>query len=353
MSNLSTYPLALIVTRLQIQRQLRLQSAKEQEHYKSISHAAQRIYGRDGIEGLFTGLTSDTAKTIADAFSFFLAYNFLRKSRQRTRRAVGLKHLSIIDELGVGFLASALAKVLTTPIATIVTRKQTNSMSDSHVGSTEVGRDSTRVIAKQIYKEKGVLGFWSGYSASLILTLNPTLTFFFFETLKRIFLPCDKRSSPTPRATFLLAALGKAMASAITYPFSLAKCRMQAWGFANNNDVDDDKGASSRTQKQKQPNVFSMILQIAGTEGVEALYEGLHGELLKGFLGHGFTMMAKDAVHKIVIQIYFALLRLSRRHPYPHSTYFMVQEARDAVDAAQRGAHTLSLKVGEAMKRGG
>ena len=174
-----------------------------------------------------------------------------------------------------------------------------------------------RSIALQIRDDKGLRGFWSGYSASLILTLNPSLTFFFFEALKRSLLPRNKRSDPSPQATFLLAAISKAMASTITYPFSLAKSRLQA-STSNGQEKNTTSTKVEPEPGRKVPrNVFTTILHIAHTEGLGGLYEGLGGEVLKGFFSHGITMIVKDAAHKLVIQLYYAILKLLRRYPSP------------------------------------
>ena len=176
---------------------------------------------------------------------------------------------------------------------------------------------SVRSIALQIHTEKGLRGFWSGYSASLILTLNPSLTFFFFEALKRSLFPRNKRSDPSPQATFLLAAISKAMASTITYPFSLAKSRLQA-STSNSQEKNTTSVKLEPESDRKAPrNVSTTILHIAHTEGLGGLYEGLGGEVLKGFFSHGITMIVKDAAHKLVIQLYYAILKLLRRYPSP------------------------------------
>src|SRR5271155_3171891 len=60
-----------------------------------------------------------------------------------------------------------------------------------------------------------------------MLTLNPSLTFFLFDTFKRL-LPRSRRNNPPLLATFLMAAFSKACASTVTYPFNLAKSRAQA-----------------------------------------------------------------------------------------------------------------------------
>ncbi|MCJ1232921.1 hypothetical protein MMC14_000875 [Varicellaria rhodocarpa] len=324
-SNVFTYPLDLIITRLQIQRQLRKDSkVPDANEYKTIRDAAKKIYTREGgLSGFYIGLLQDTSKTVADSFLFFLAYNLLRQSRLQSK-GNDAKHLPVADELGVGFLAGAFAKLLTTPIANVVTRKQTSSMLSARSSNTPSSSDTVRSIAESIWSEKGITGFWSGYSASLILTLNPSLTFFFYETFKHALLPRNQRSNPSPQATFLLAAWSKAIASSITYPFSLAKSRTQSSSKIigeSDAEIKDAIGevSDSKTQGPKagrkavRSTVFSIILTIARDEGFFALYEGLGGEVMKGFFSHGLTMIVKEAVHELIIRLYYTILKLLRK----------------------------------------
>ena len=182
----------------------------------------------------------------------------------------------------------------------------------------DTDQGSLRSIASQIRAEKGVQGFWSGYSASLVLTLNPSLTFFFFEAFKRTLLPRSQRQSPSPQATFLLAAISKAMASTITYPFSLAKSRLQSSSGLDNHEASSTVKLEGTCTPNKAPsNVFTVILRIAETEGLSALYEGLGGEVMKGFFSHGITMIVKEAVHKLVIQLYYNILKMLKKYPSP------------------------------------
>lgn len=340
-SNVCTYPLALIITRLQIQRQLRKNViSPHSEEYKSIRDAAQKIYTREGgVNGFYVGVVSDTSKTIADSFLFFLGYNFLRQARMRSSKSSS-KHLPVIDELSVGFLAGAFSKFLTTPIANIVTRKQTSSMLSGRDPGKDRDQGSLRSIASQIRAEKGVQGFWSGYSASLVLTLNPSLTFFFFEAMKHTLLPRSQRQSPSAQIIFLLAAISKAMASTITYPFSLAKSRLQSSsGLDQRETTSTAKQEGTSIPKKAPENVFTVILRIAQTEGLSALYEGLGGEVMKGFFSHGITMIVKEAVHKLVIQLYYHILKMLKKYPSPQRlagsvTEQVVQAAEDVRDLA-------------------
>ena len=342
-SNVCTYPLDLIITRLQIQRSLRKnQSSPNSDEYDGILDGARTIYADGGISAFYTGILPDTGKTIADSFLFFLTYTFLRQRRLLSYGSTA-KHLPALDELSVGFVAGATTKLLTSPLANIVTRKQTTAMvasrSSPEAPIKPAPSPSSKDIAQQIYSEKGLLGFWSGYSASLILTLNPSLTFFLHSFLQRLVLPRSKRENPSPTATFLLAAFSKVVASTVTYPFSLAKSRTQASSKKMEGDSDKEvkeeiEGATGRpdltgSKRQRaaaRSTIFATLLRIAQTEGIGALYEGLEGEVLKSFFSHGITMILKELVHKFIIKAYYLLLIVMRRYPSPEELMQRAQE---------------------------
>lgn len=268
-----------------------------------MADAANKIVDKDGWHGLYTGLLADTGKTFLDGFLFFLMYDFIRRARLQRGGSVR-KSLPAMEELGVGFVAGSLTKLCSSPVANLVTRQQAASLTS----------DSTpplHQIAQQIMEEKGPLGFWSGYSASLILTLNPSLTFFLFETFKRLLLPQSRRENPPAAATFLLAATSKACAACVTYPFSLAKARLQSGKSSKEEEEEEDKTVSEtvrtgpKTRKAARETIFSTLLTIARNEGVSALYEGLHLEILKSFFSHGITMLVKQAIQKLITRIYY------------------------------------------------
>ena len=322
--------------------------------------AFSKIYTREGFGGFYTGVVQDTLKTAADSFLFFWVYNTLRQARLNARNRK--QSLPVIDELGVGFFAGATAKFFTMPVSAIVTRLQTTSMMASRASGDKGESATVQSIAKQIKEEKGIQGFWSGYLATLILTLNPSLTFLFFENLKRMVLPQTKRNDPGPVATFLLAALSKALASIITYPFSLAKARSQASSKsttgletksvdAKNSNASSTSAAFRRTNQAFQSTVLGTILSTAQTEGIGALYEGLQGEVMKGFLSHGITMLMKDAVHGVIIRLYFFLLKLLKRYPSPDELAQLAKErAKNALVYAQEIAADTAGAVGDKGK---
>ncbi|ETS76062.1 hypothetical protein PFICI_13006 [Pestalotiopsis fici W106-1] len=363
-STCAAYPLSLVVIRLQVQRQLaragRLAAADE---YAGIVDAFFRIL-RDGeqsagvvgrvrsIAALYTGLTTESAKSVLDSFLFFLFYELFRSrapwSRAGSHPAGAAYHngdraVRVFRELATGVLAGACSRALTTPIANVVTRKQTGAMVEG--GAVDARRLSVREIMRGILDERGVKGLWSGYSATLVLTLNPGITFFLQDFLTKQIVGDDgSGEDPGAALTFLLAASSKAIASTITYPFQTAKARLQAGVPVDSNSESASPGESEKQQAKEsssspprespqasgnvksaddatldpgralhkfaQQSVFGTIAKISRTEGVGALYDGVHGELLKGFFSHGTTMLAKSLIHKLLFKLYLLLARI-------------------------------------------
>lgn len=323
---------------------------KSDEEYTGLLDAAHKIVRDEGgISALYAGCVQDVGKTIIDSFLFFLAYNYIRT--KRLDRRDGAKRLPIGEELGVGMLAGAVARLFTTPVSNIVTRKQTAAMMGGK------GRNRTvSEIASTIKREKGILGFWSGYSATLVLTLNPALTFLFHETLLRAVVKREHRESPGSRKTFIIAALSKAMASMITYPFSLAKARSQISSKQPlATDVDQlsgkdsiDNASRKVAAKAKQQTIFNVIIDIVREEGFWALYSGLEGDLLKGFFSHGLTMLLKERIYSTVVQTYYFILKLLQKFSSPQElAESAVQTAKDTAADVSEKAQDVANSVSE------
>lgn len=361
-SNVITYPLALIITRLQTQHQFKSSDGRPNaEDYKDVIDAVRRIYGEEGgITAFYSGCLQDTLKTMADSFLFFLAYNFIRRGRLNSQNA---KRLPMHEELGVGMLAGAFAKFLTTPISQIVTRKQVASMVAARDSNSMASLElSAKDIALQIRHEKGILGFWSGYSAGLILTINPSLTFLLHETFLRMLVKRERRSDPGSHLIFLIAAVSKAIASSITYPFQLAKSRAQVSSQPQSDDTTEEilekdsttKKAEKSAKKHERRTVFHTLAQIARDEGITGLYQGLGGEIIKGFFSHGLTMLMKERIHIVIIKLYYIVLKLLRQYPSPEELAKLAKERiNGSAKSTTNVVQAVSVNVTESVKTAG
>jgi hypothetical protein len=350
-AKLITYPLDLVITRLQVQRQLKRDG--KHAHYTGIVDAIDTIYEREGgFQAFYSGIVPEVVKGVADSFLFFLAYSYARQ-RRLDARGTG-KSLPVLEEIGVGAIAGAFSKFWTTPLQQIVTRKQTAAM----VKDQSTPTLSTTEIAQGILEEKGLQGFWSGYSASLVLTLNPSITMLLHKVLLKLLVPRAKRDDPGARITFLVAAISKALASTVTYPFSLAKTRAQV----SSQKPTEIRGETSETGKfgtsrdtpaarARQRTVFSTILRIAETEGLGGLYQGLGAEVLKGFFSHGITMLMKDRIHAVIISLYYTVLKTMKQYPSPEELAKRASDgAKDLYDQGKEqanGVYSKGIEIAE------
>lgn len=251
----------------------------------------------------------------------------------------------------MGAAAGVCARLFTTPISNVVTRKQTASLISDDVDSRDTTGQAGRglsfaEILHVIRAEKGLLGLWAGYSATLVLTLNPSITFYLQHALKKA-LADRGREGESNGATFLVAALSKAIATTVTYPFQIAKARVQVSApesprpepeaeaeekkeEASTEAKDEDiivveqnigrraskaQAFAGRVHRLAEDTIFGTVMHIRKTEGVSALYDGIGGELLKAFFNHGTTMLSKEIVHKLIVQLYFFVLAKIRSSP--------------------------------------
>ena len=175
-------------------------------------------------------------------------------------------------------------------------------------------------------------------------------------------MPRTQRDDPGAKITFLMAAISKSIASTITYPFSLAKSRAQTSSsppvnvdsarelkkdvYVFSNTSDTKKAGSDAEKIARSSTVFSTILKIYRTEGAAALYEGILGEILKGFFSHGITMLVKESVHKLIIQTYYMILKALNKYPSP------AQIADQAGVAVSEGYGVVVQKVGNVVESG-
>jgi hypothetical protein len=103
------------------------------------------------------------------------------------------------------------------------------------------------------------------------LCSNPAITFGVFERLKTIML----KSSSNPKAgltagqAFLVGALSKALATVVTYPYIMAKVRMQ-WKAPK----DTLKKLTKEQQEQiRYKSAIDILMKVYGTDGLKGWYK--------------------------------------------------------------------------------
>jgi solute carrier family 25 (peroxisomal adenine nucleotide transporter), member 17 len=159
-----------------------------------------------------------------------------------------------------GAVAGSLTVIITNPIWVVNTRMTTAAsqkqpeLPTSSKLSEPPKKPSTFGVAMKILSDDGFTGFFAGVMPALVLVINPILQYTVFEQLKNAL---EKRRRVTPTDSFYLGALGKLMATSITYPYITVKSRMHV---AAGND--------------KKASMMTTLRNIIDNEGVGGLYGG-------------------------------------------------------------------------------
>lgn len=170
-------------------------------------------------------------------------------------------------------------------------------------------------------RREGIMGLWAGYSAALVLTLNPSMAFYLQNVLGELLVD-GSREGASGDATFLVAAVSRVIATVMTYPFRRAKAISQVSAPESTKselaveDVEEPeskvKVLSRRLHRLTEESISVKVYKMDRTEGIPALYEGRRGELLQAVLNHGTAMLSKEIVRKLVVQLYSLIPRI---HP--------------------------------------
>ncbi|ODN79498.1 hypothetical protein L202_03468 [Cryptococcus amylolentus CBS 6039] len=195
-----------------------------------------RIVHTEGWKGAFHGFGATMIGTFSMQFAYFFFHTFLRKTYS-ARLSSSTAHLSTSTELLLGALAGALAQIFTIPVAVIATRQQLwDPPSQPAISDKQAWQDNSPSLldtAREVIQESGITGLWTGLKPSLVLTVNPAITYGVFERLKTWRLAANAkagRGGPNLSAaeSFWLGAASKTLATVVTYPYIFAKVRLQA-----------------------------------------------------------------------------------------------------------------------------
>jgi hypothetical protein len=176
-----------VKTRLQVQvKHANTADASDAEHYASTWDAITKIVAQEGVQGLYAGINGSLLGVASTNFAYFYWYSTVRELYFRSQKLPAPPSTAI--ELALGAVAGALAQLFTIPVAVITTRQQTQSKAERK-GLLDTAREV-------IESEDGVSGLWRGLKASLVLVINPSITYGAYERLKSVLYPNKTRLTP-------------------------------------------------------------------------------------------------------------------------------------------------------------
>ena len=172
-----------VKTRLQVQVK-RNPSFKDpnpagDQHYTSTLDAINKIVKDDGVAGLYAGMAGSLIGVASTNFAYFYWYTIVRTLYISSQKVSTPPSTAI--ELSLGAVAGAIAQLFTIPVAVVTTRQQTVSKAERK-GLIATGREVVNT-------EDGWTGLWRGLKASLVLVVNPAITYGAYQRLREVIFP--------------------------------------------------------------------------------------------------------------------------------------------------------------------
>jgi adenine nucleotide transporter 17 len=166
--------------------------------------------------------------------------------------------------MAAGAMAGTATVFLTNPIWVVNTRMTARksgsgdssaTLPTSEDGEKEQTQPPTTIgTLLKIIKEDGFMRLFAGVMPALVLVLNPILQYTVYERLKQML---EKTRKVGARESFVLGAIGKLVATGVTYPYITVKAR-----------------AHVATGDSAKEGMTASLRRIVREEGVQGLYGG-------------------------------------------------------------------------------
>ncbi|KAK7682588.1 hypothetical protein QCA50_014388 [Cerrena zonata] len=326
-----------------------------------------QILKEEGIPGLYKGFGATMLNTFSmrtftiptkytsgfnlprTEYAYFFFYSFVRTSyikRLTSKLPKGSKvpALSTAAELLLGAVAGALAQIFTIPVSVIATRQQIGPSSRSRKATPpkdiekddKVDRSSTSTplevpyddsflgVAKEIVEEEGVTDLWLGIKPGLVLTVNPAITYGMYERVKNVMLLAKQSASTavgdneklSPWMTFFIGAMSKTLATVVTYPYIMAKVRIQARSADEEDAIEEHhpkpKPHGYHHDKYKHVGALDILARVWRKEGPVGWYQGMNAQITKAVISQALLFLSKEQFEQWALAIMVLLYRLQR-----------------------------------------
>jgi len=275
-----TYPLITLSTRAQVESQRAATSNLD---------AIRAIVKREGVTGLFAGLDSALFGIGVTNFVYYYWYEWCRSGFEAAAVKAGRasKKLTTVESMLAGAIAGSATVMCTNPIWVVNTRMTTRKReSEEQVlpGSSPKKAPSTLGTLFAIIKNEGWLRLFAGVGPALVLVINPILQYTLFEQFKNM-LEARRKRPITPTDSFYLGAVGKLLATSITYPYITVKSRMHV------------------RQGERKEGMTESLRRIVREEGWQGLYGGIVPKVTQSVLTAAFLFAFKDVLYEQTVRL--------------------------------------------------
>ncbi|KAH6851289.1 mitochondrial carrier domain-containing protein [Chaetomium sp. MPI-CAGE-AT-0009] len=282
-----TYPLITLSTRAQVE-------SKRAE--TAFLAAVQNIIAREGVAGLYSGLSSALFGISVTNFVYYYWYEWTRAFFESAAAKAGRasKKLTTVESMIAGAIAGSATVILTNPIWVVNTRmtarKHTSDADAAGDKDTLPGgappkqkKPSTIGTLLTLLRTEGPKALFAGVVPALVLVINPILQYTLFEQMKNA---VEKKRRVTPTVAFFLGALGKLFATSVTYPYITVKSQMHV-----------------AAAGEKKEGVMEAINRVIKEEGYAGLYKGIAPKVTQSVLTAAFLFAFKDVLYEHSVRL--------------------------------------------------
>ncbi|XP_032529032.1 solute carrier family 25 member 32 [Danaus plexippus] len=194
--------------------------------YDGLGSAFVTIVKKEGVRGLYRGVTPNVWGSGSAWGFYFLFYNaiktWIQGGNARTPLGPGL-HMLAAAQAGV------LSLVMTNPIWVVKTRLCLQYSEEHNIADNKRYRGMVDGL-KKIYRTEGVRGLYRGFIPGMFGVSHGALQFMTYEEMKNRYnqyrnLPIDIKLTSAEYLTF--AAISKLIAAVATYPYQVVRARLQ------------------------------------------------------------------------------------------------------------------------------
>ncbi|EFC50540.1 predicted protein [Naegleria gruberi] len=282
------FPIDVVKTRLQFQREDAFMQGKLRHHYKHGIDAFTTILKEEGFRGLYKGLSVRLIYITPAAAVSFTVYEQFMQSIQGRLSTISSKDNSSEEKssqfswttplltLSAGLLARIFGTACRTPFD--IVKQQLQVEGQLKLNKTERNlRNGIIGTAKNIVKQDGFSGFFSGYYVTLLRDAPFAAIYFTsYETIKRMLsikqqkheISTDELAKKRPGKSIhhlFAGALAGAIGTTCTIPVDVVKTRLQT---------------QSKTGLREYDGVVDAFRKIYKQEGLKAFSKGLGPRLI-------------------------------------------------------------------------
>lgn len=237
-------------------------------------------YMKDGLLSLWRGNSATMVRVMPYAAIQFCSHEQYKKHLGGYYGYQG-KALPPFPRFLAGSLAGTTAAMLTYPLDMVRARMA--------VTAREMYSNIMHVFVR-ISQEEGVKTLYRGFTPTILGVIPYAgITFFTYETLKKLHTEKTKRSQPYPYERLAFGACAGLIGQSASYPLDVVRRRMQTAGVT---------GSSYGT-------IMGTMCEIVTQEGViRGLYKGLSMNWVKGPVAVGISFTTFDLMHSLLFKLH-------------------------------------------------